>query len=224
MAKKKLNLLQLATGRTAEASATSAEVVGRKFADADLAGELLHDMPDELLRDGFAPNPTCATHPPEKATRANSCGRCPVIQQAMHPIRGGNGPNVTTLSPQVHDCPMPFALLKVAHGQAGELVPTESTGEKQGKQRSITFALDLLLTGCLPERLPLFGRQPVAEPNAQLFYALDTPYASRQVGSQEAAIGRLICEPADGPETKVDGSRSEIPVLDVIGTGRPPFC
>ena len=115
--KKKLNLLQLAAGGTAEASATSTEIVGRKFADADLAGELLDDMPDELFRYSFAPNSTCATHPPEKATRANSGRRCPVIQQAMHPIRDGNGSNVTTLSPQVHDCPMPFALLKVAQGQ-----------------------------------------------------------------------------------------------------------
>ena len=58
MAKKELNLLQFAAGGTAEASTTSAKVVGCKFADANFGGELLHDMPDELFRYSFAPNST----------------------------------------------------------------------------------------------------------------------------------------------------------------------
>ena len=132
MAKKELNLLQFAAGGTAEASAASTEVVGCKFADANFGGELLHDMPDELFRYSFAPNSTCATHPPEKVARANSGGPCPVIQKAMHSIRDGNGPNVTTLSAQVHDCPMPFALLEMAHAQVGELVPPESACKQEG--------------------------------------------------------------------------------------------
>ena len=49
MAKKELNLLQFAASGTAEASATSAKIVGCKFADANFGGELLHDMPDELF-------------------------------------------------------------------------------------------------------------------------------------------------------------------------------
>lgn len=83
MAKKELNLFQFAARGTAEAGVTSAKVVASKFADANLGGELLHDMPDELFRYSFAPNSTCATHPPEKAARANSCDPCPVIQKAM---------------------------------------------------------------------------------------------------------------------------------------------
>ena len=100
--------------------------------DANFGGELLHDMPDELFRYSFAPNSTCATHPPEKAARVNSGRLCPLIQKAMHPIRDGNGPNVTTLSAQVHDCPMPFALLEMAHAQVGELVAPESAGKQEG--------------------------------------------------------------------------------------------
>ena len=49
MANKELNLLQLATGGAAEPSATSTEIVWREFADADLGGELLDDMPDEFF-------------------------------------------------------------------------------------------------------------------------------------------------------------------------------
>src|SRR6516225_2247257 len=171
---------------------TSTEVVGREFADANLGGELLDDMPDELFRYSFAPNSTCATHPPEKAACANSGGPCPVIQKTMHPIRDRNGPNVTTLSAQVHDCPMTFALLEMAHGQAGELVPTESARKQEAQQCPITLALHLLLVGCLPECLPLLGGQPVAKPDAQLLQALDPPDSSRQIGAEEPAVCRLV--------------------------------
>lgn len=49
MAKKELNLLQLASGGTAEADGTSAEVVRCEFADADIGSKHRHAMPDELF-------------------------------------------------------------------------------------------------------------------------------------------------------------------------------
>lgn len=111
VAKKELNLLQFAAGGAAEPSATTTEIVRREFVNADLGGELLDDVPDELFRYCFAPSSAGATYPPEELPRVNSGGLCPVVQQAMHPIRDGNGSNVTSLSAQVHDCPMPLALL-----------------------------------------------------------------------------------------------------------------
>ena len=105
---------------------------------------------------------------------------------------------------------MPFALLQVAESQLGEFMATESTGQQEGKQRPITFALEPLAVWCLPERLPLLGGQPVAEPDAQLLYALDSPYSRRQVGAQEAAICRLVRQPADGPEPEIDRAWGEM--------------
>jgi len=133
VSKKELNLLQFAAGGAAEPSATSTKIVGREFANANLGGELLDDMPDELFRYSFAPNSTGTTHTPEKAAPVNSGGFCPIIQQAMHPVRNRNRSNVTSLSAQVNDCPMTFALLKVADSQAGEFMATESASEQYGK-------------------------------------------------------------------------------------------
>jgi hypothetical protein len=62
----------------------------------------------------------------------------------------------TVFSPQVHDCPIPFALPQVAESQFGRFMPTDSTGQQEGKQRPITFALQPLAVRCLPECLPLF--------------------------------------------------------------------
>ncbi len=66
MAKKELNLLQFAAGGAAEPSATSTEIVRRQFGDANLGGELLDDMPDELFRYGFTPSSTGTTDAPNE--------------------------------------------------------------------------------------------------------------------------------------------------------------
>jgi len=50
VAKKKLNLLQFASGGAAEPSASSTEIVRCEFANANLGGELLDDVPDELFQ------------------------------------------------------------------------------------------------------------------------------------------------------------------------------
>ena len=188
MAKKELNLLQFAAGSAAEPSATSTKIVRCEFGNANPGGELLDHVPDELFRYSFSPSSTGATHMPEKLTPVNSGRLCPFVQQAMHPIRDGNGSNVTGLSAQVHDRPMPFALLQVAESQRGELMATESAGQQEGKQRPITFALQALAIWCLPECMRLLGGQPVAEPDAKLLYTLDPPNSRSQVGAQKAAI------------------------------------
>ena len=86
-------------------------------------------MPDELFSYSFAPNSTRATHAPEKAAPANPGGFCPVIQQAMHPLRDRNRSNVTSLSAQINYCPMSFPLLKVADSQASEFMAAKAAGE-----------------------------------------------------------------------------------------------
>jgi len=164
------------------------KIVRCEFGNANLGGELLDDVPDQLFRYSFAPSSTSATHMPEKLSRFNSGGLCPFVEQGMHPIRDGNGSNVASLSAQVHDGPMPFALLQVAESQFRELMATESTGQQKGKQRAITFALQALAVWRLPECMRLFGGQPVAEPDAELLYALDPPNSRSQVGAQKAAI------------------------------------
>jgi hypothetical protein len=103
-----------------------------EFADARLCGEFLDDVPYGPLRYALAPSSTRATHTPEKP-RFNSDSFCPSVNQAIHPIRNRNGSDVTGLSAQVHDGPMPFALLQVAESELCDLMAPESSGQQQGK-------------------------------------------------------------------------------------------
>jgi hypothetical protein len=145
--KEKLNLLQVAAGGPAEPSATSTEIVRREFADANLGGEFLDYMPNHLFRHSFAPNSTGAAYTAKKTSDIDSSRGRPIIQKVVHPIRNGDGSNVTGLPAEVHNCPMPFALLKMANSQHRQFVPSKSAGEQKRKERPVTFTLHLLAVG-----------------------------------------------------------------------------
>lgn len=110
---------------------------------------------------------------------------------------------------------MPFALLQVIESQLGELVATESTCNQEGKQRPITFALEPLPVWCLPQSLPLFCRQPVAQPDAEFLHTLDAPYSRSQIGTQEAALCRLIRQSPNGAKPEVNCTWREVTGLEV---------
>ena len=129
MSQKKLYLLQLATAGAAEASTTSTKVMRRELANASFGGKLLDDVPDQLFRHRFTPDPSGAAHTAEEAAGANPCNCRPVVHKTMHPIRNGDGSNVTSFTAQVNDRPVPFALLKVPYSQLGEFVAAKSAGE-----------------------------------------------------------------------------------------------
>ena len=90
----------------------------------------------------LAPWFTGATHTTEEFPCLNARALYPFVQLAMDPIRNGNRPNVTGLTVEVHDCPMPFLLLQVIKRQFGDLVASESASKQEGEQRTIAFALE----------------------------------------------------------------------------------
>jgi len=92
-----LNLLEFAAGGATKPSATSTETMRREFANADLGGELLDDVPDQLFRHSVAPYLAGAAHTPKETTGLDYSRRGPVIQKASYPIWDGDGSNVTSL-------------------------------------------------------------------------------------------------------------------------------
>jgi hypothetical protein len=141
VAKKKLNLLQFATGGTAQPATTSADVMRCEFRDADLCGEFLNDVPDKLFCYSVAPGSASAADTTEEMPRFDTRSLRPFAQLRIHPIWNGNGENVASLSSQIHNCPMPFALLQMVESQRGKLATTKSAGKHQGEQVPIPFAL-----------------------------------------------------------------------------------
>ena len=57
---------------------------------------------------------------------------------------------MTSLPTEVHNCPVPRALLKMANGQHSQFLPPKPAREQKCKKRPITFTLHLPAVGRLP--------------------------------------------------------------------------
>src|SRR3984893_3470927 len=66
------------------------------------------------------------------------------------------------------------------------------------------------MIGCLPKCLALLRGQPIAKAHSQLLHALNAANTSRQIGAEETAVGGLVCKPAHGTETEIDGARRKL--------------
>jgi hypothetical protein len=164
VSKKKLDLLQFPSGGAAEPSATSSEIVRRQFANADLRGELLFDVPNDLFRHSFAPNPSGAAYTPEETTSLDFSRRCQGIQKTGHPPGNRDGSNVTGLPTEVNNSPMPFALLKMVNGQHRQFVAATARRRAKAQEAPDPVYPSSAAVGRLPQSVPLLGCQPVAKP------------------------------------------------------------
>jgi hypothetical protein len=125
-----------------------------EFGNANLGCEFLDDAPYGLLRYALPPSSTRATHAPKK--RSASIPAALSIRPPDHTPKPGRewfGRDRPFRS--VHDCAMPFALLQVAESQLGELMATESAGQRDRKQRPLTFTLQPLPVLCQPPCVPV---------------------------------------------------------------------
>lgn len=75
-----------------------------------------------------------ATHTAEDAAVGDCSGLHPFVQETTYPVRHGKGSNMTSISAQVNDGPMPFTLLKVADRQVSETCG--DAGRRRAVQRA----------------------------------------------------------------------------------------
>jgi hypothetical protein len=72
---------------------------------------------------------------------------------------------VTSLTDQVDDGPVFLPLLEMIQGQFDGFVSSQPTRKQESQQGAISFSLKAIAIRCLPKRLPLLCRQPVAKAN-----------------------------------------------------------
>jgi hypothetical protein len=61
--------------------------------------------------------------------------------------------------------------------------------------------------------LALFGGQPVSQAYAQVPYPFDAADAGREIGAQQATIGRLVCQTSYRAQTKIHSAGSQLAQL-----------
>src|SRR6266513_1608900 len=100
-------------------------------------------------------NASSANTPEQSAGRDTSSCQ-PIVDCSLHPIRNGDGPNVTPLSAQIHDGPVLFATLAMVERKVGQFSTTKPAAKQNCQNCSIPLAFWRPRVWDLPEGAGLF--------------------------------------------------------------------
>src|SRR5437870_8231196 len=126
---KKLDLLQFPSGSVAEPSTSPTQIVRCQLRHAYASGGFLHNVPNRLYRHPVSPRSSYFVDPAEQSSSINGGRREPIVQFGSHPIGNRNRPNVASLTNQINNGPMLFALLEMIQGQSHGFMPPQPTCE-----------------------------------------------------------------------------------------------
>ena len=107
------------------------------------------------------------------------------------------------LADPVGDGPPLLPDLTVFKFQPAEFSPPQTASEQYGQDGAIAFGSRRFDDGPLHQRLCLFGCEPVPNPNSQTASPFYTPNSSREIGTEEAQVGGLVCQSPDSSESDI---------------------
>ena len=90
-------------------------------------------------------------------------------------------------------------------------MPSQPTRQQQRKKCSVPLPFETLAIWRLPKRVSLLESQPVSKANTQFLHSFDAANASREIRTEQAAIGSFVREPPDSAQAEVDSSWSQLP-------------
>ncbi len=137
------------------------------------------------------------------------------MNRGLDPIGHRDCSDMPTLPNKINDRPMFIAPLQMGKLQIGQFPPPQPAAKQDREKRPISSALDRVRRGSLPESAGLFGRQPVAQSDAQFSNAFHAPNAGRQLRAKQACIGGFVSEPSHGRQPSVDRTGREAAILKV---------
>lgn len=164
-----MDLVQFPSGIAAQAGASPPEIVRGQIFNGCLFCVVLYDMPHDPLRYAGSPGLACATNAPKDAALAYAGGYQPGIDGALDPIRNRHCPNMSGLADQIDDGPVVVPPLEMRNIQFCGLFAAQATTQAEPEQCSISLALERIPVRGLPERICLFGGEPVTKANTKVF-------------------------------------------------------
>src|SRR5450631_3282950 len=106
MPEQELNLFQLAAADVAQLGASATQVMRGDMFQSHAVAVLVHDVPDEVLADAFAPYCPVFADRAEHPSAADLGRRGPAVELVLRPGWNRDGANMTAFANQVHDDPM----------------------------------------------------------------------------------------------------------------------
>src|SRR3981189_2578222 len=95
-------------------------------------------------------------------------------------------------------------------------MPPQPTRQQQCKKCSVPLPFEPLAIWRLPKRVSLLCRQPVSKANTQFLHTFDAVNASREIRTEQAAIGRFVREPPHSAQAQVDSSWSQLQGFQIV--------
>src|SRR5258708_34166983 len=89
-------------------------------------------------------------------------------------------------------------------------MPSQPTWQQQRKKCAVPLSSEPLAIRRLQKRVSLLCRQPVSKANPQFLHTLDAANASREIRTEQAAIGGFVREPPHSAQAEVDRSWSQL--------------
>src|SRR6266851_3064587 len=89
-------------------------------------------------------------------------------------------------------------------------MPSQPTRQQQRKKCSVPLSFEPLAIWRLPKRVSLLCRQPVSKANTQFLHTFDATNASREIRTEQTAIGSFVSESPHSAQAQVDGSWSQL--------------
>src|SRR5260370_6519591 len=154
------------------------------------------DVPDGFRRQAFASDLFLSAYSPKDCTLSYLSCSGPLIDSALRPHGNWNCANVLSFANQVGDHPALLADLKSVQSESYQFGASQAAANEQRESRSIAFTSEAIQRHC-EQSLRLINGQPVSDPNAQAFCALNSADAVCQLGTQESSISCLMCDPSD---------------------------
>src|SRR5258705_11816954 len=89
-------------------------------------------------------------------------------------------------------------------------MPSQPTCQQQRKKCAVPLSFEPLAIRHLPKRVSLLCRQPVSKANTQFLQTFDAANASREIRTEQTAIGSFVRESSHCAQAQVDGSWSQL--------------
>jgi hypothetical protein len=190
----KLNLFELAASQVAQSCAGTAQVMRSEILDTGTFRGPFDDMPDGFRCEALAPDLSWPAYSPEERTCTYLGCVGPLIHGALRPRWNRDCADVLSFANKVGDHPMFLAHLKISHPESHQFGASEAASNEQRQNRSITFAPQTIRLQFCEQGSGLIDGQPVSDPNAQAFCALNSTDSGCQFGTQKARVSCLVCE------------------------------
>jgi hypothetical protein len=116
----------------------------------------------------------------------------PCVQGVLHPCWNRHGSEMPGFASEIGNDPMLLALLDRLKPQGQQLGAAKAAANQHRNHCVVPQLSNCRWSRGLEKPPPLFGRQPVPQPNADPPHSLDAPNAGCQFRAQETGIGCLI--------------------------------